>query len=162
MYEQYAGRLLALCLRYVSDRETAEDLLHDGFIKIFGVLDKFTWQGEGSLFAWMTRVMTNIVLGYLRKNAVMNRMGRLDDEPDAYDEPDEAAVERVPEEVLMRFIRELPTGYRTVFNLYVIEEKTHKEIALLLGINDKSSASQLVRARALLAKKVQQWLDCNT
>ena len=73
LYEQYAGRMLGICLRYIGDRDTAQDLLHDGFIKIFDSFDKFTWRGEGSLRAWMERVMVNIALQYLRKNDVMNQ-----------------------------------------------------------------------------------------
>ena len=117
LYEQYAGRMLGVCLRYAGDRETAQDLMHDGFLKLFDSFDKFTWRGEGSLRAWMERVM--------------------------------------------QFISELPAGYRTVFNLFVFEDKSHKEIARLLGINEKSSASQLVRAKAALAAKVKEWMKRN-
>lgn len=67
LYERYAGRMLSVCLRYAGDRETAQDLMHDGFLKLFDFFDKFTWRGEGSLRAWMERVMVNTVLQYLRK-----------------------------------------------------------------------------------------------
>lgn len=161
LYERYAGRLLALCLRYAGDRETAQDLLHDGFLKIFDSFDKFSWRGDGSLKAWMERVMVNIVLQHLRKNDVMNQSSALENVPDIYQEPDTSATEAIPNDVLMKFIGELPPGYRTVFNLYVFEEKSHKEIAQLLGINEKSSASQLVRAKATLAHKVREWMRKN-
>lgn len=156
LYECYSGRLFGVCLRYVGDRETAEDLLHDGFIHIFSVFDKFTWRGEGSLRAWMERVMINTLLQHLRKKEVSytDWEGKL---PDIVEEPAESEVENIPQEVLMRFIQELPPGYRTVFNLFVFEEKSHKEIAALLGINEKSSASQLTRAKAALATKIQAW-----
>ncbi|MDR0894484.1 MAG: sigma-70 family RNA polymerase sigma factor [Prevotellaceae bacterium] len=161
LYERYAGQMLGLCLRYVSDRDTAEDLMHDGFLKIFGSLDKFAWRGEGSLRAWMMRVMSNLALEYLRKNSVLSKATTLEDTPEAYYAPEETDIDIIPERVLMQFIRELPVGYRTVFNLYVMEEKSHKEIAQLLGINEKSSASQLVRARTTLANKVREWLKNN-
>ena len=161
LYEQYAGRMLGVCLRYAGDRETAQDLLHDGFLKIFSSFDKFTWRGEGSLRAWMERVMVNIALQFLRKNDVMNQSSPLDEAPETYEEPDASAVEMIPQSVLMQFIEELPAGYRTVFNLYTIEDKSHKEIAQLLGINEKSSASQLFRAKSVLAKKVKEWLMSN-
>ena len=141
LYEQYAGRMLGVCLRYAGDRETAQDLMHDGFLKLFDSFDKFTWRGEGSLRAWMERVMVNTVL--------------------QYEEPDASAVDTIPQKVLMQFISELPAGYRTVFNLFIFEDKSHKEIARLLGINEKSSASQLVRAKAALAVKVKEWMKKN-
>ncbi len=161
LYERYAGRMLGVCLRYAGDRETAQDLAHDGFVKIFGSFDKFTWRGEGSLKAWMERVMANTALQYLRKNDVLNQSVWLDDVQAAYEEPDASEIATIPQAVLMKFIEELPTGYRTVFNLYTFEEMPHKEIARMLGINEKSSASQLFRAKTTLAKKVKEWLINN-
>ena len=161
LYEQYAGRMLGVCLRYAGDRDMAQDLVHDGFLKIFDSLDKFTWRGEGSLRAWMERVMVNTALQFLRKNDVMNQTTALDEVPETYEEPDASAVEAIPQKVLMQFINELPAGYRTVFNLYTFEDKSHKEIAQMLGINEKSSASQLFRAKSVLAKKVKEWLVTN-
>ena len=161
LYERYAGRMLGVCLRYAGNRETAEDLMHDGFLKIFASFDKFSWRGEGSLRAWMERIMVNIVLQYFRKNDVMNYADTLDHTPQAYEEPDASDIDLIPQEVLMKYIGELPTGYCTVFNLYVIEGKSHKEIADLLGINEKSSASQLARAKATLATKVREWIRKN-
>lgn len=161
LYERYAGRMLSVCLRYAGDRDTAQDLLHDGFLKIFGSLDKFTWRGEGSLRAWMERVMVNVALQFLRKNDVINQSATLEEVPEVYEEPDASVVEMIPQSVLMQFIEELPTGYRTVFNLYTFEDKSHKEIAQLLGINEKSSASQLFRAKNVLSKRVKEWLTNN-
>lgn len=86
LYEQYAGRMLGICLRYTGDRDTAQDLLHDGFIKIFDSFDKFTWRGEGSLRAWMERVIVNTALQYLRKNDVMNQSAPLEELPEKYEE----------------------------------------------------------------------------
>lgn len=161
LYERYGGRLLGVCLRYTSDRDTAQDLLHDGFLKIFDSFDKFTWRGEGSLRAWMERVMVNTVLQYLRKNDVISQSTSLEELTEEYEEPDASAVEMIPQSVLMQFIEELPAGYRTVFNLYTFEDKSHKEIAQLLGINEKSSASQLFRAKTVLAKRVKEWVMNN-
>lgn len=161
LYEQYAGRMLGICLRYAGDRDTAQDLVHDGFIKIFGSFDKFTWRGDGSLRAWMERVMVNTALQFLRKNDVMSQSIELEEVPEVLEEPDASAIETIPHEVLMLFIRELPDGYRTVFNLYTFEDKSHREIAQELGINEKSSASQLFRAKNALAKRVKEWLMNN-
>ena len=161
LYERYAGRMLSVCLRYTGDRETAEDLMHDGFLKLFDSFDKFTWRGDGSLRAWMERVMVNTALQYLRKNDVINQSEALDNIPETYEEPDASTVETIPQKVLMQFISELPAGYCTVFNLYIFEEKSHREIARMLGINEKSSASQLTRAKAALATKVKEWMRNN-
>lgn len=161
LYERYAGRLLGVCMRYVNDRDTAQDLLHDGFLKVFNSFDKFAWRGEGSLRAWMERVLINTVLQYLRKNDSLNQAVEVEELPEMYEEPDVSAVEMIPQTVLMQFINELPIGYRTVFNLYTMEEKSHKEIAQLLGINEKSSASQLFRAKNTLANKIKEWVKNN-
>ena len=158
LYERYAGRLMGVCLRYVGQRDVAEDLLHDGFLRLFDSFDKFTWRCAGSLRAWMERVMVNLSLQYLRRNDVMTHSAPLDEAPEAFEEPDAKDIDTIPREVLMGFIAGLPTGYRTVLNLYVFEGKSHKEIAALLGINEKSSASQLTRAKASLAAKVREWI----
>lgn len=159
LYDRFAGRLLAVCLRYTGDRPTAEDLLHDAFLKIYGAFDRFSYRGPGSLRAWMERITINVALEWLRTR---NRLGcvvldegrALPDVP----EPDGAEVALVPHEVLMRMVAELPDGYRTVFNLYCIEEYSHREIAQMLGINEKSSSSQLFRARMLLAQRIRAYL----
>ncbi len=158
LYDAYAGRLLAVCMRYLSDRATAEDMLHDSFIKIFASLSKFTYRGEGSLRAWMERVTVNVVLEYLRRNK-KNIISNVEDGdiPDIQDAPSDD-VARVPYEVIMRYVQELPDGYRTVFNLFCIEGWSHREIADSLGINEKSSSSQLTRAKSILATKLKEYL----
>ncbi len=165
LYERYAGKMMAICMRYMGNRQEAEDLLHDGYIKLFGSFDKFEWQGEGTLPAWMARVMANLALQRLRKNDVMSQTVELEntgelrddlDRPDA--DPD---ISTIPKKVLMQFIEELPPGYRTVFNMYVFEGKSHIDIGKELGINNKSSASQLVRARAILKERVNEWRRLN-
>lgn len=162
LYDRYAGRLLALCLRYAGDRAMAEDLLHDAFLKIFGAFDRFSYRGPGSLRAWIERVTINVALEWLRTR---NRLGCVPlDEGRALPEvadPDPTEVAAVPREVLMRFVSELPDGYRAVFNLYCIEGYSHRDIARMLGINEKSSSSQLFRARALLARRIREYMDLN-
>lgn len=155
LYEQYGGRLFAICLRYISEREAAEDVFHDGIIRIFqSIGSQFTYQGEGSLKAWLSRVMVNEALGYLRKkNAQIKQEVLMDEVPDMQEE-DGSEMNDIPQTELMRLISELPDGYRTVFNLYVFEEKSHKEIAALLGITEHTSSSQFYRAKTLLAKKI--------
>ena len=161
LYERYAGKMMAICMRYMGNREEAEDLLHDGYIKLYGSFDKFDWQGEGTLPAWMARVMANLALQRLRKNDVMSQTVELENTAelrDDVDRPDEGPdIETIPKKVLMQFIEELPPGYRNVFNMHVFEGKNHIEIGKELGINNKSSASQLVRARAILKERVNEW-----
>lgn len=157
LYERYDGGLMAICLRYIGDRETAEDVLHDGFLRIFQSIKQFSYQGEGSLKAWLSRVMVNEALGYLRKKNVQLQqevlMTEIPDVPDT----DDSDLNDIPRSVLMKFISELPDGYRTVFNLYVFEEKSHKEIASLLGITEHTSSSQFYRAKSLLIKKINEY-----
>ena len=156
LYERYGGVLMAICMRYTGDSESARDVLHDGFIRIFQSMDKFSYQGEGSLKAWLSRVIVNEALGYLRKRSAKTQQEVIMDEiPDTED--DEEEVSDIPRSVLMKFIRELPDGYRSVFNLYVFEEKSHKEIGELLGITEHTSSSQFYRAKSLLIKKINEY-----
>ncbi len=159
LYSCYADSLFYICRRYTGNKELAEDLLHDAFIKIFESIQKFQYRGDGSLRAWMVRVTVNVALEYLR-TATRNGLSNSEEleKISNYSEPTDEEVERVPQEILMQFIGELPAGYRTIFNLYCVEEYSHKEIAGMLGINEKSSSSQLFRAKTLLAKKIKNYL----
>lgn len=154
LYGLYAPKLLGLSYRYVGNMDIARDLLHDGFLKVFTSVHSFNYQGEGSLSAWLYKVFVNISLEYLRKKDVLKEGFSLEEYPELPIEVDIEANE-LPMELLLHFIAELPAGYRTVFNLYVFEEWSHKEIADYLCINEKSSASQFYRARKLLAARVE-------
>lgn len=157
LYERYSGYLYGVCLRYASDREEAMDLLHDIFIKIYSNIGKFTFRGEGSLKGWLTRLAINLALERIRANT---RMQSVDLPAEmAQEEPSETLMERIPSKVLIQFIEELPPGYRAVFNLYIFENLPHKEIARILGINEKSSSSQFLRARTAIAKKINDYLN---
>lgn len=160
LYESFAGRLLGICLRYAGDRTTAEDLMHDAFLKIYGAFDRFAYRGPGSLRAWIERITVNVALEWLRSRNKLS-MTVLDDGRQLPDipEPDPSEVARIPRDVLMGFVSELPDGYRTVFNLYCIEGYSHRDIAQMLGINEKSSSSQLFRARALLARRIGAYME---
>ena len=154
LYEQYADLLMAVCLRYCGDRDTAQDILHDGFLKAFRSFAQFQYKGDGSLRAWLTRIMVNGALEVLRKRNMFNEQP-IDEMPG--DIEDEEDIELIPPSVLMQFVRELPEGYRTVFNLYVLEEKSHREIASMLGISEGTSASQLHRAKSMLASMIREY-----
>lgn len=153
LYSAYAGYLTGVCMLYIAQAEEAEDVLHDSFLKIFSFMGNFTYRGPGSLKAWLKRIVVNEALKTLRRNhrAVFVSM---DDEPaDMYaEEPDTSGIDTA---TLHDMIRHLPTGYRTVFNLHVVEGKSHKEIAALLGISESTSASQFHRAKAMLARQIK-------
>ena len=159
LYHRHIGYLAAVCSRYLSSDEDVKDVLQTSFLKILSSLDRFDYRGQGSLRAWMTRITVNETLKSLRGS---DRTRRLQDaciREDAVDgEPD---TEDIPQDVLHKMIRELPDGYRTVFNLYVFEEKSHREIASMLGISEGTSASQFHRAKALLASRIRKWREQN-
>lgn len=154
LYERYVGYLTAVCSRYVPDRAAVKDILQDAFISIFTRIADFEFRGEGSLRAWMTRIVVNAALKSLRGSG---RLSYVEELPDREQE-DLETLPQVPPAVLADMIKALPDGYRTVFNLFVFEKKSHKEIAELLGIKENSSASQFFRARALLARQIKDYL----
>ncbi len=161
LYDTWSGYLFALCTRYITDKNIAEDVLQDSFIKILSSFDSFTWKGEGSLKAWISRITVNEALQYLRKQKKLNFVEYSDALPDKSDDENEPQVDGIPPAVLKKMIQELPDGYRTVFNLFVFEEKSHKEIAEMLGITESTSASQFHRARKILAQKIRDYVKKN-
>jgi RNA polymerase sigma-70 factor (ECF subfamily) len=156
LYDLYARQMMGICYRYTADIQTSEDLLHDGFIKIFEAISTFQYRGEGSLRAWMSRIFTNLSLEYLRKNAWKETIS-LDEYAEEPPVGTGYDVDLIPSDVLMRFIAELPAGYRAVFNLNTFEDMSHKEIANELHINESSSRSQLARAKAILTDKIKNY-----
>ena len=157
LYDRYVGYLTAVCARYVPDDDDVKDILQEAFVKIFRTMGSFTWRGEGSLKAWMTRIVVNDSLKALRRKKPLSLSTPLV-EPVEEEEP---AFASVPLDVIQGMIRKLPDGYRTVFNLFVFEDKSHKEIASELGIKENSSASQLFHAKAMLAKWIKDYIKVN-
>ena len=154
LYDRYIGYLTAVCSRYVVDSAAVKDVLQDAFVKVFSKLDGFEYRGEGSLKAWMSRIVVNDSLKSLRS---AGRLKYVDELPDTEGEGEIEGMPDVPVRELAEMIKSLPDGYRTVFNLFVFEKKSHREIAGLLGIKEDSSASQFFRARAMLAKKIKDY-----
>lgn len=157
LYDAHVQYLYAVCNRYIHDRDDAKDVLQESLIKIFSNIEKFEDRGEGSLRAWMRRIVVNEALMQLRRKTRSFEVPiseELKDSPE--EEPD---FENVPMEMLQEMIRSLPDGYRTVFNLYVFEEMSHKEIASLLGISENTSYSQFSRAKSLLVRKIKEYTD---
>ena len=161
IYRRHVRYLSALCSRYITEDEDIKDVLQESFIKIFTSLDSFKYRGEGSLKAWMTKITLNETLKFVRNNSRLP-INSIDDKDTNIADGDSMETEDIPTDVLHRFIRELPDGYRTVFNLYVIDDKSHKEIAQLLGIKENTSASQLHKAKSMLAQKIKHYRTINS
>ena len=155
LYDRYVGYLTAVCARYIPDDDDVKDILQEAFVKIFRTMDKFSWRGEGSLKAWMSRIVVNDSLKALRRKKPLPLSATLSEPVDE----EEPAFADVPLDVIQGMIRKLPDGYRTVFNLYVFEDKSHQEIAQLLGTSVKTSISQLHKAKNLLAQMIQTYHD---
>ncbi|MPR33794.1 RNA polymerase sigma factor [Salmonirosea aquatica] len=156
LYDKYASRMLGVCMRYVGDQMTAEDILVEGFMKVFDKIEQF--KSEGSFEGWMRRIMVNESLGYLRQRKRLQEDTILDEAHGIVDDT-ALADQSLEASEMMDMIETLPTGYRTVFNLYAIEGYSHAEIADMLGITESTSKSQLHRARALLQQLVKNWED---
>ncbi|NLY24170.1 MAG: sigma-70 family RNA polymerase sigma factor [Bacteroidales bacterium] len=161
LYEKYAPLMMAVCLRYCREEETARDLLHDGFIRVFTQISSY--RGNGSFEGWLRRIFVNLALENYRKEKQKNRFleeyGIMHTHMDEGPADDLLDIENIPREEVLEMIRELPPGYRTVFNLFIFEDMSHKEIAQQLGINEAASRSQFFRAKTILQKKISAILN---
>jgi RNA polymerase sigma-70 factor (ECF subfamily) len=152
LYTRYARRMFAVCLRYARHRLEAQDLLQEGFIRVFGKLDAFRM--EGSLEGWVRRIMVHTCINHYRKKAFQNERFGLEHLPEGMVEA--TALDGLGQAELMRLVGELPDGYRMVFNLFAIEGYDHAEIADLLGCGESTSRSQLAKARRMLQARIAQ------
>jgi len=148
LYKQYSGVLFGICLKYSPNRAEAEDNLQDAFITIFSRIEQY--QGKGSFEGWIKRITVNTALQKYRKKKVYD----ISNEEQIEDAAVEIEETNVPLDFLLKIIQELPDRYRLVFNLYVLDGYSHKEIAEMLGISDGTSKSNLARARMILKTKV--------
>lgn len=155
LYEKFSRGMLGVCLRYCRNLEDAEDVLQEGFIKVFRSIH--TFRGESFIGAWIKRIMINTAISYNKK--IMSSGLTKTDMPDAdflgEQETEEIIIHSVEPEKLLAYIQELPEGYRTVLNLYVFEGYTHKEIGDSLGISENTSKTQLFKARAYLRNRLE-------
>lgn len=150
LYDRFSGKMYAVCIRYAKTPSDAADLLQEGFIKVFGKIGQYHYQG--SFEGWIRRVMVNTCLrAYQRQRFEMEQSG-LESLPDPSVPPD--AVSNLSEVDLLGLIAQLPEGYRLVFNLVAIEGYTHAEVAEILGIQEGTSRSQLTKARRWLAEQL--------
>ena len=153
LFDQLSGKMLMICRRYVKSQEDSEELMLDGFYQFFKKLSSFSYQGEAALYTWLKRIMINECLMFLRKKNVFNIVTDVEVEDVAL--PEEA-LNNLSADEIFKLIVQLPVGYRTVFNLYVIEGLPHKEIAALLKISEGTSKSQLSKSKVLLQKMLLQ------
>jgi RNA polymerase sigma-70 factor (ECF subfamily) len=157
LYRKYASTMMAVCMRYARDRSEAEDLLQEGFLKVFQKIS--TYRREGSFEGWIKRIMINNALNQFRKNKKIPYYRDIEEvneiellSPDEVKEVDFP----VSADILLSLIQMLPPGYRMVFNMYVFEEYSHKDIADMLNISENTSKTQLLKARRLLRKRLAE------
>ncbi|CAM4324817.1 RNA polymerase sigma-70 factor, ECF subfamily [Pedobacter westerhofensis] len=150
LYRQTASKLLAVCMRYARDRMEAEDVLQLGYIRIFQKIKEY--RGDGSFEGWMRKVMVNCAIESYRRNLRTLNIVPIEE---GYEQPSEGFdFSRLGMQDLLALIQKLADGYRIVFNMYIIEGYSHKEIAATLGISEGASKSQLSRARAILKEEI--------
>lgn len=149
LYDKYAGKMLSVCMRYINDKDEAEDVLQEGFIKIFANIAHF--RSEGSFEGWMRRIFVNTALTVLRSrqlkftDSIENHLN--------YSRVEPSVFEKMGSQEIFDLVRTLPNGYRVVFNLFAIEGYSHKEIAEILNITESTSRTQFLKARNALKEK---------
>jgi RNA polymerase sigma factor (sigma-70 family) len=157
LYKKFSPKMYAVCFRYAAEPNEAQDMLQEGFIRIYKNIDRF--RHEGSFEGWVRRIFVNTALEIIRKKGNMYVVH--DAENIKRESGDENSLQLLMKEDLMGMVQSLSAGYRTVFNLYAIEGFSHKEIGKMLNITEGTSKSQLARARQLLQKKVAQLTGFN-
>jgi RNA polymerase sigma factor (sigma-70 family) len=153
LYKRFASKMLGVCMRYTHNKEEAEDLLQEGFIKVFRSIPQFT--GSGSFEGWIRKIMVNTALESMRKRKIEFSAEDIQDLSNEH-QNDAEVMSKIGLKDLLGMIQQLSPGYQAVFNLYAIEGYQHKEIAELLGISEGTSKSQLARARIILQDKINK------
>lgn len=158
LYKRYSSTMLGICMRYSKNRDEAEDILQESFIKVFLNIKGF--RKEGSFEGWIKRIVVNTAISHIKKNVRQMFFENPDDfgfsvQESETEDGDGGLMEfNIGQEKLLALIQSLPTGYKTVFNMYVIEQMTHQEIAELLGISVNTSKTQLHKARKYLKIRI--------
>ena len=155
MYRRFSPRMYAVCLRYAGNAEEAEDILQEGFIKVFKKLDSF--RREGSFEGWVRRIFVNTAIEHFRRKRYL--MPVTEKEENTIEGKYTSVLDDLGAKDIMALIQKLSPGYRTVFNMYVVEGYTHKEIAEMLGISEGTSKSQLSRAKVILQDMVRTYIE---
>ena len=150
LYKRFSGKMMAVCLRYASSRMEAEDMLQEGFIKVFDNIARFKM--EGSLEGWVRRIMVNNAINKIRSNKIkFEEIGNISDD---FLQHDKNIIDKMSEQDILKLISQMPQGYKYVFNMYAIEGLSHKEIADNLGIEEASSRSQYAKAKKYLQQQI--------
>ncbi|MCO5240514.1 MAG: RNA polymerase sigma factor [Chitinophagaceae bacterium] len=151
LYQRFSPKMYAVCLRYAGKAEDAQDILQDGFVKIFKNLHMY--RGDGSFEGWIRRIFVNTAIEHYRKQ--VNLYPVTENHENHLETTELSAFDSLSMKDMMKMIQELSPGYRTVFNLYVIEGYSHKEIAEIAGISEGTSKSQLARAKGVLQNMIK-------
>jgi len=171
VFSRYAPMLRGICCRYAVDADEAEDMFQEGFVRIFDTIGSFKWVGDGSLAAWMRRVMVNNAINYYKKQK-RHRLTHVehDDETARISDDDGEVADEdsfgfsgvlaagITKQVLLEMLQQLPEMYRVVFNLAVIDGLRHKDIASMLGIDESSSRSRLMRSKTMLKASLKDYV----
>ncbi len=153
LYEKYSPVMLGVCLRYCSNMADAEDVLQEGFIKVFTYIKNF--RGDGSFEGWVRRIMVNTAITHIKKN-VKYSYEDIENISSDYQEDEEIAYSPVNPEIMIKVLQSLPAGYRSVVNLYIFEGYSHKEIGGIMGISESTSKSQLSKAKKFIRRKLEE------
>ena len=155
LYKRFSSKMYAVCLRYASDADEAQDILQDGFIKVFKKLDSY--RGDGSFEGWVRRIFVNTAIEYFRRKKYLQPV--TEKEENTIEGKYVSALDELAEKDILELITQLSPGYRTVFNMYVVEGYSHKEIGDMLGISEGTSKSQLSRAKTILQDLVRKYIE---
>ena len=156
LYDRFSGYTMAVALRYIPDREDVSDVLQDSFVKILTSISAFDYRGEGSLKAWVARIVANRAIDWVKEH---ERITMISDVPEEMIDDGVPDLEPVPPDILEKMIGRLPTGCRMVLNLYVFEQLSHRDIAQRLGITESASTSQFFRAKRMLQKMIREYIQ---
>lgn len=148
LYDRFSSRMMGVCYRYAHNKADAEDMLQEGFIKVFTSLEQF--RSEGSLEGWIRRIMVNTAINFLNRYKYLRQQMELEQVTEL--SINGGADDDLHRQELLKLLHSMPVGYRTVLNLYAIEGYSHREIAEMLGISEGTSRSQYSRARETLAR----------
>lgn len=153
IFDTWSDGMLMLCLRYVKNLHDAEEIMLNGFYNFFKHIDRFIYSGDGSIHAWLKKIMVNECLMFLRRKGEL----KIVEEKYAIEAAnDDSMIDKMGAEEILKLIMEMPAGYSTVFNLFVIEGYSHKEISAMLRITEGTSKSQLSKAKLMLQKKLEK------
>jgi RNA polymerase sigma-70 factor (ECF subfamily) len=155
LYQRYSPKMFGVCLRYAGNTEEAEDVLQEGFIKIFKKIDSF--RSEGSFEGWIRRIFVNTAIEHFRRKSYLQPI--TEREESTVEGKYVSVLDSLAEKDIIKLVQQLSPGYRTVFNMYVVEGYTHKQIADILGISEGTSKSQLSRAKIILQDLVNKHIE---